>query len=205
MLQGCKKHLLFLLPGCLSLSICFAQQQKEERKISFHSINQVGLLNGQTGSAFQIQTIDGLQYKSWFAGIGAGLDYYRFRGIPLFADIRKTFGHSKNKLFVYGDGGMHFSWATDKEKIVNGVTAKLSNGLYLDGGIGYHIPVNKRNAALISLGYSYKKVTSRSPIYYFYPMYYDPLFIGGNNIQPQQTNNLDYTLNRISIKLGWEF
>mgnify|MGYP001549207335 FL=1 len=203
--QVCKKYLLFLLPGCLFLNLCIAQQQKENQSIQFHSINQVGLLNGQTGSAFQIQTVNGLQHKSWFAGIGVGLDYYRFRGIPLFADIRKTFGHSKNKLFVYVDAGIHFSWATDNEKINNGVKTKLSNGLYVDGGLGYHIAVNKRNAVLISLGYSYKAVTDRSPIYYFYPMYYDPLFITGNNTPTPQTNKLNYHLNRISIKVGWEF
>jgi hypothetical protein len=205
-MQRYKKYLLFMLAGCLSLHLCIAQQQKESKSFQFHSINQIGMLNGQTGSSFQLQTINGLQHKSWFAGIGAGLDYYRFRGIPLFADIRKTFGHLKNKLLVYGDAGIHFSWATDKEKIVNGVTTRLSNGLYLDGGIGYQIGINKRNAALISLGYSYKQVTDRSSIYYFFPMGYYPVVLGGNNNNTlPQTNRLNYHLNRISIKIGWVF
>jgi hypothetical protein len=35
-------------------------------------------------------------------------------------------------------------------------------------------------------------------------MYYYPMLTGGNNTLPQ-TNKLDYHLNRISIKVGWEF
>jgi len=203
--QSCKKYLLLLFPACLIIGFCTAQQQKGKPALQFHSINQIGLLNGQTGSAFQIQTINGLGYKSWFAGIGAGIDYYRFRGIPLFLDIRKTFGHAKNKLFVYGDGGIHFNWATDKEKNSSGVQDRISNGLYLDGGLGYHIYINRSNALLISLGYSYKKITDRTPIIYYYPLDYYPSIAGVYPPQEPQTNKLNYSLNRISIKLGWEF
>lgn len=201
--QSCKKYLLFLLPGCFFLNICVAQQHTEKAEMKFHSINQIGLLNGQTGSAFQIQTINGLGYKSWFAGIGVGIDYYRFRGIPLFTDIRKTFGHTKNKLFVYGDGGIHFNWATDKEKNATGVRDKISNGFYFDGGLGYHISINSSNALLISLGYSYKKITDRTPVIYYLDYY--PSIAGVYPPQEPQTNKLNYSLNRISIKLGWEF
>jgi len=205
MLRSCKKYLLFLLPACLVLSFCPAQQRKGKPAFQFHSINQVGVLNGETGSAFQIQTINGLRYKSWFAGIGAGIDYYRFRGIPLFADIRKTFGHAKNKLFVYGDGGIHFNWATEKEKNASGVRDEISNGLYLDGGLGYHIYINSSNAVLISLGYSCKKITDRTPAVYYYPLDYYPTIVGVYPSPESQTNKLNYSLNRISIKLGWEF
>ena len=201
MLQDYKKYFLSVIMLSFLYSICPAQQQKGINRIQFHSINQLGLLNGETGSSCQIQTINGIQYKSWFAGIGVGLDYYRFRGIPLFADIRKTFGAAKNKLFVYGDGGIHFSWVTDKEKTVNGrPQSKFSNGLYLDGGIGYQIQLSPKNALLLSVGYSYKQMKETAPVYYFYPM-----IVGGDYPQSQPTNSYNYHLNRISIKVGWEF
>ncbi|HVY74956.1 MAG TPA: hypothetical protein VG890_09015, partial [Puia sp.] len=82
----------------------FAQNPSSSKAWQFHSINQVGLLEGESGSSWQLQTVNGMSYKSWFAGIGVGLDYYRLRGIPLFLDLRKTFGHSRNKPFVYADG-----------------------------------------------------------------------------------------------------
>src|SRR5579862_3368717 len=95
--------LVFMLIGMIKMSS--AQQKSLPAKWQFNSINSVGLLEGETGSAFQLQTINGAQYKSWFAGMGLGLDFYRIRSIPLFADIRKEFGKGNNKLLVYADIG----------------------------------------------------------------------------------------------------
>jgi hypothetical protein len=160
----------------------------------------VGLLVGQTGNAFQLQTINGAQYRSWFAGAGVGLDYYRFRTIPLFLDLKKEFGRSSNKLFVYADGGVSFSWVSDDEKL-GYVDDHFSNGFYSDLGFGYKSAVGKNNALIISLGYSYKKLTETytSPFYYFTDPYNtDPL------TSPSK-EQINYSLNRLSIKIGWEF
>ena len=77
----------------------FAQENGINKQFPFHSINNIGLLEGQSGAAFQAQTINGFQKRSWFAGIGVGLDYYRYRTIPLFVDVRKEFGNANNKNF----------------------------------------------------------------------------------------------------------
>ena len=65
-----------------------AQQSK---KIKFHSINNIGLLKGQVDDVLQLQTINGIKYKSFFGGVGIGLDNYYFKTIPLFVDLRKCF------------------------------------------------------------------------------------------------------------------
>jgi hypothetical protein len=202
MLPDYKKQVYLLVPFCFFLTLCSGQQK--EHSFRFHSINQVGLLTGETGSAWQLQTVNGFQYKSWFGGIGAGLDYYRFRGIPLFADIRKTFGHAKSKPFIYADGGIHFRWLTDKEKINYGSPGKYSNGLYLDGGLGYQIYINRKNALLLNLGYSYKDIKGRFSPYLYYPTAF---LVGDQQFIPPTplSNSYNYRLNRISIKLGWEF
>jgi hypothetical protein len=174
-----------------------AQQKTPASTWKFHSINNIGLLEGQTGSAFQLQTINGVQYKSWFAGAGVGLDFYRYRTIPLFADLRKEFGHGANKFFLYADLGIGFSWVTDNEKMAYVTNDHFSNGFYDDFGVGYKISMGKRNAMLISLGYSYKKIVEsyNDGIYFGYP----------------PAEGFDYTeqinsyLNRLSIKIGWVF
>ena len=67
---------VLFLAFTLCLSGMVSAQQKTVTGIwQFHSINNVGLLEGQTGSAFQLQSINGMQYQSWFAGIGLGLDF----------------------------------------------------------------------------------------------------------------------------------
>jgi hypothetical protein len=178
---------------------CFAQQKTPTCLWRFQSINNVGLLEGQTGSAFQLQTINGARYQSWFAGLGLGLDDYRFRTIPLFMDIRKEFGKGSNHLFVYADGGISFSWVTDKEKM-GYANEHFSNGFYDDFGLGYKTLLGKRNALQFSLGYSYKNITDTYTSYYFFTDLYFP---GSQPGSP--TESISYHLNRLSIKLGWSF
>jgi hypothetical protein len=192
------KQMLFFCILTGSVFIASAQQNKPAGQWSFHSLNNVGLLEGQTGSSFQIQTINGAQYKSWFGGIGLGLDFYRYRTIPLFFDIRKEFGRSSNKLFVYTDMGINFCWLTDNEKINYYQNDQFNNGLYADFGLGYKIGLGKKDHdhLLLSLGYSFKKLKET----YDAPEYFYPPSPG-----PISKDQINYSLNRLSIKIGWEF
>jgi hypothetical protein len=192
-------NLLFLFVGSSS-----AQQKIASTHRSFQSIANVGLLEGETGSAFQLQTINGARYKSWFAGIGLGLDYYRYRTIPFFIDIRKEFGNRADKLFVYADGGISFNWLTDDQKTGYLQGQKYHNGLYNDLGFGYIKSIGNKSALSISLGYSYKKLSETYPD--SYPYYY-PSIYNYTDIPPQNASNdqINYRLNRLSIKLGWMF
>jgi len=189
------KRIFFVVIVIILISTnCFAQQKSTIKTFQFHSINNVGLLEGQAGSAFQLQTINGFQHKSWFAGIGVGLDYYRYRTIPLFVDLRKEFGEKKNKFFVYGDAGISFSWVTDKQKMLYATNDKFKNGFYGDAGAGYKISVSKNNSLLLSLGYTFKKVEETNNTYFLTPGW--PII---------SSEKYDYGLNRLSIKIGWEF
>jgi hypothetical protein len=173
-----------------------AQQKTTPRLWQFHSINTIGLLEGQAGSAFQAQTINGVQYKSWFAGAGIGLDSYKFRGIPLFLDIRKMFPFAANTFFLYGDIGMHANWLTEKQKSSNGYIAvsDLSNGLYTDAGTGVEISLDKKTRFVISAGYSYKALNGKQTDYT--PITYDG---------PPAISSLRYNLSRLSLKAGLKF
>ena len=189
------------IPICLlvlSAGSASAQQPPVSKPWYFHSVNTVGLLAAEAGNAFQLQTVNGAQYKSWFLGAGFGLDYYRYRTIPLFLDIRKEFFTGPDRLFVYADAGVSFAWVSDNQK--NGYTdEKFSNGFYDDFGMGYKRVITKHSAFILSLGYSYKKLTQTYTQYYFYT---DGVYGFGPASQEQKIN---YALNRLSIKIGWEF
>jgi len=187
---------------CLLISTKTSAQQAE--KISgawkFHSINQVGMLQGEAGLAWQIQTVNGVQYRSWFIGIGLGLEDYRFRGIPVFADLRKEFGSGKNKFFLYGDAGIHLQSVKYSEKYHYSIYDHFTNGLYLDAGLGYKWRIFGHNALLLSAGYSYKSICEALA----YPSFtYYPILLGMQQVNNIQKNQ--YSLNRLSFKLGWEF
>jgi hypothetical protein len=172
----------------------FAQQKVTAHTWQFHSINNVGLLEGQTGSAFQLQSINGVQYRSWYVGIGLGLDFYRYRTIPLFIDLRKEFGRNVNKFFAYADGGVNFAWLTDKEKTMYLTNDHFNTGFYTDFGLGYKISLGRNDHLLLSVGYSLKKLNETYQAYYFFPP--------DNALDKQQ---IDYNLNRLTMKIGWEF
>lgn len=188
-----KRVLIFVFCVCMTCRIS-AQQKTAACAWQFHSINSVGLLEGQTGSAFQLQSVNGMQYRSWYTGIGLGLDFYRYRTIPLFLDIRKEFGSDVNKFFAYADGGVNFAWLTDNEKTTYLADDHFNTGFYTDLGLGYKIGLGKTNHLLLSLGYSLKKLKETYQGYYYNPP---------DNIPDQE--HIDYSLNRLTIKIGWEF
>lgn len=166
---------------------------KSSCSCAFSSINQVGVLKGEPGSYFLFQTINGISYKSWFAGVGVGADFYPVDGIPVFLDIRKNILKKKNTPFVYADAGIHFA---DMNKTENSwQRVEYSNGFYYDVGVGYKIGGNKRSGLLLSGGYSRKVVDEKQ------------YAITGCSFYPcdDYRNRYTWKLNRWSLKLGWQF
>ena len=157
-------------------------------RFKFTSINQVGILAGESLSKFQIQSINGVSYKSFVAGVGLGLDDYYQRSFPVFIDLRKRFFKKESAPFVYADAGYSFiskNSMTEWEMDRNG-------GAYYAAGIGYEISVSSKIKAVIDIGYSYKHYSRiidnqpwRSSEHFF--------------------DTFEYSLNRISIKGGLRF
>src|SRR5438045_270274 len=99
---------------------------KKSCSCALGSINQLGMLRGETSSYFQFQTINGIHYKTWFAGLGAGMDFYRIKSIPVFIDLRKDILGRLYTPFVYADGGLNFSGLNNKHDL-------WSKTMYNDG------------------------------------------------------------------------
>jgi len=191
---------LYLLLIITVVASCFECRAQKQHRVGFTSINQVGILEGDNGSAFQLQTINGVKYRSWSAGIGVGLDYYYLRSIPLFLDLRRNLWNKTNTPFIYADGGLQFAWPTPGQKFSSG-NGKYYNRPFFDVGIGYKSAIGKHNALLLSAGYTEKYVYEKmgTPVYYMYTDFYPspaPTYI---------PDRYAYTLRRIAIKIGWEF
>jgi hypothetical protein len=127
-----------------------------------------------------------------------GLDYYLFRTIPVFADVRYVYGKKKNKFFAYADGGINVSWV---EKSINGGiviwdrtqhTTKYQNGIFTDAGLGYMVKMKNENALVLSLGQSGKTLKVHDT------------YIDWRS-QKEQTDITRYRLNRVVVKFGWQF
>jgi len=188
-----KNGLVLLLCSCL-LAPCFAQQYSPGPKTTFQSINQMGLLDGESGAAVQLQTINGVRHQSWFIGAGLGLDYYKFRTIPLFLDLRKTFGNGSNQFFLYSDAGASFYWKRDKDVKEYFLNDKFKPGLLAEAGLGCSIKINSGLHVLFSGGYSYKSVREQGSLVW---IDWPP---PGDN-----TAVTEHHLNRVVIKAGLVF
>lgn len=170
-----------------------AMASAQKNKLTYQPLIQVGLLEGEGGSAFQLQTVQGVQLKTWSAGVGAGLDYYHTRSVPVFLDLRKAFPHKRQGAFVYADGGYNFPWLTTTDKQF--FSGETKGGLFYDAGLGYEFPVSSSQRLFFSAGYSYKFQQQE------FSNFYCP-FIG-----PCYTDNsvMKYSLRRLSIKTGLRF
>ena len=189
------KILVFLIILLLIESPVTAQKKKN--KFNFHSINSIALVNGSNSVSAALQSVAGFSGGHWFAGAGAGLDYYLYRTIPVFMDLRYEWGNSRNKLFVYADAGINFSWVQEEylfEPIVwNGNSSNsFHDGLYTDAGFGYAIAMKNGNAIILSFGHSHKRLEEK-------------IVHQDWRTQEWQTDKNIYGLNRIMIKAGWRF
>mgnify|MGYP002398949621 CR=1 FL=1 len=161
---------------------------------AFSSINQGGVMRGEAGSYFQFQTINGIQYKTWFAGLGVGLDLYPADGLPVFLDVRRYFLNGRYNPFVYAEAGIHFADKNNEE--TNWQRDDYSNDLFYDVGVGIKIGFMKKGSLLLSGGYSFKKydkkIISIVPGCMVFPCH-----------EGLQVHS--YRLNRLSLKLGFQF
>jgi len=173
--------------------------QKKNASYKFHSINTISLINGDNATSAGLQSINGFQKGSLFAGVGVGLDYYLYRTVPLFADFRYEFGKTRNKFFAYADGGVNFDWVEGDyydgpifiwEGSAN--TTEFHNGAYTDLGLGYMVGTKKGGGLVLSLGHSYKSLKKTIS----YPDW---------RTQETITDVYNYNLNRIVLKVGWNF
>jgi hypothetical protein len=195
-----KIKLLFLvvLTGCVFITSAQEANQEQPAKkgcsCSFSSINQAGILNGAKGAYYQLQSINGIKYKTWFAGVGVGVENYFRTGIPLFIDVRKYLFDKSATPFLYADVGVHI--IKDKTDQLNQWYANnYKNGIYTDAGVGYKFGFHGKDRWVISAGYSYKYVK------------YDNVYLGTCQTTRCYENYFTYKnyLHRYAMKLGFQF
>lgn len=192
-------YTLILLVLGIGTTPAFAQNEtsistpKKNCSCKFSSINQLGLAQGERPAAILAQTINGMRYGTWFAGLGVGVDTYKRTSIPVFLDIRKNLLNKVNTPFVYADGGYHFI-ANDKTTQYS-LIYEYNGGLLYDMGVGYKFVMEGKQILLLSAGYSVKNMEQKE---YYDRTEYCPAC-------HDYTNKYSYRLNRYSFKIGFQF
>jgi hypothetical protein len=150
-----KKEIICCLAASIIILSGFAQN-----KIKFSSINTAGIAIGQSGDAGSLQTVNGIQYQKWFAGIGAGIDYYKVRTIPLFVDLRSSI--AKSDFFAFADAGYNLPYRNKPDdKVYYYNTYHFFGGFYSELGVGYKLKLAGKSYLLFTSGYSYKELNNK--------------------------------------------
>jgi hypothetical protein len=191
--------IIFLVAGLFLIMIGGLAQAN--KKTSFYLHPQAALLNGDHSVSGQVQVSGGVEKKAWSIGIGAAIDYYKIRTVPLYADLRAAFGKDR-AIFSYLNVGSNIAWALESQYSnywVMGRNSKssFSNGVYTDIGIGYSFRKGKKNSLTMSIGYS-MKTTGEShweAVYRDFPPY----------TVENHERKTEYTFNRIALRLGIRF
>jgi hypothetical protein len=146
---------------------CSAQQTTPSQPTSaswkFRSDDYFGLAAGEWGNYGLLQTVNGIYKGPWFMGLGAGMDNYRFRSVPLFASVTRDLPvfSKKSGLYLNLDGGINLPWyKRDLIYYGEGLTSKFHAGSWFSGGLGYKWKLSPRTdkALLLSVNYSEKRL-----------------------------------------------
>src|SRR5688572_10480978 len=166
--------------------------QEKKSLYQFRTLHHIVLVNGSNSVSAALQSIAGVSRGPWFLGAGAGLDYYICLTVFVFIDTRFECGKTKNKYFIYADGGINFSWLEEDLNGNPGIWGEhqYRDGIYTDAGFGYLFGMKNKDALIISLGYSHKKL--KETITYEDWRTREPLI-----------ELHSYGLNRVMIKVGW--
>src|SRR5262245_58550245 len=122
--------------------------QESSTKSRFHIIASAGIVAGESAAKPLVQAIPGLAHGKSFAGVGAGLDYYALKSIPLFIDYRWMFAKN-GSAFLYADAGYNLPFGNKSEFYGSYISIdRYYGGCYLDAGIGYRAPINSHHHLL---------------------------------------------------------
>ena len=187
-----KKSLVFIFIFLVIQPFSFSQKVKPK----YSSINQVGVTWGGSDQDLHLQTVNGVFYKTFTAGLGVALDYYFHRTVPVFIDLRKDLFAKTETPFVYADLGLNMPWIK-KNGEQTWQKSEYDHGSYFDVGLGYKIKVHKKFSANLGFGYS-QKTTKEKRTWSVRPF----------DILPGNENGYEsynYTLRRFSVKAGLSF
>lgn len=181
----------------LSSPLVSAAQDFKLPTSKFQSAVQAGLLNGSKGVSVDLRAIAGFALKPLYVGLGAGIDYYRLRSMPIFASVRRDFGKIRKPAFVYADIGYNYAWLTEGNKANYSYygNSDYKGGLYYDIGVGGRLNRKSNQGFTLAAGFTKKQMTQE--VKNFICPFVGPCFTTNETYR--------YNLGRLVIRAGWIF
>ena len=158
-------------------------------QIYYNNSNYGNMIPGRVN--FTIQTFNGIKvYKNLAVGTTVGVDWFsNYQIIPISLGIRVTSGNSKIKkvkTFAGIDAGYGFMWLNEK----NSDNQEINGGLAISPMVGLLIPTGGNANFTLSIGYKHNSFNTK---------------ISNRINESPYTNEMDYNLNRMAVRLGVNF
>jgi hypothetical protein len=173
----------------------------QKKPLKYNNITHIGWLSGSSQNAFALQTINGISLNKWQLGLGVGLDNYGTKSIPVFVDVRRTFGNKKLQPMLYADAGVNYTlrWGNFAIKDYNNdYYYGLNNTFYGELGVGLSKKISKKASLNITAGFSYKHLS-----------YTEKNFVWNDWLPPYyfgyKTYQFDYYYKRLALRVGLQF
>lgn len=166
----------------------------------WYNTTNAGIYFGED-KGYLIESVIGYRFHyRYYAGIGAAVDNYTIRTLPVFADFRTDFSLHKNSPFTYLDIGLANPWPKKNQYTGYYYAGKSPDkkvpGCYLNIGIGQRLRTRQSNHTWeFSVGYSLETLKLVYMQNSFSP---DPT---AENT-PKQKDTYQYTFNRLVVKVG---
>ncbi len=148
------RHFIILL--LLLSTSCIANAQK---KIHYSGSIEGGILRGSNPANGFVFTTQGIACNQYTFGVGSGIDFYPFRSIPLFVDVKRKFSNKAVAPFVQAAAGINFTSSNSKDaKMIYqyATGGHFGNGFFAKVGGGLIFRAQKKLKISLSAGYSYK-------------------------------------------------
>jgi hypothetical protein len=193
---------------CVSVLLLLPGSQAQKAAWKFTGMADAGIVWGSYEPSGDIRLRGGLQRGAWSLTAGSGLDYYRFRSVPVFAGGQYFLGSSRSKPFVYAHGGVNLPALQEDEKGYSISTPPMvwiapwmmvpntyKAGYYADLGAGYAWLGKKGHGVNVSFGY-----TAKSTVEEVLASAY-----GGPGISTTYTEKFTYNMNRFALRVGYKW
>jgi hypothetical protein len=157
---------------------------------------EAGVTNGNYETDAFVNTSHGFMLKGWFIGLGTGVDYYRFRTVPVFAEMRKEFSDKNIRPLIQVAAGLNVEWLTQEQRDHRfswwqTTPSTFKNGVYLKAGTGVLFNAHKQIRFATTISWSYKSITEK-----YSDRLWDPWPQPGNDLTER---TLLYNLQRVDL------
>lgn len=192
---------VMLLAGCL-----YAAKGRAQTAKKFSLLAEAGFLAGSYGPGAEGRLSFLWNKGRWQAGLGAGLDSYRFQSVPVVVTGRHFLGSGSRRLFAVASAGVNADALTSAQRQNNtpvwwrwnnvpAAPPEYGIGSFGEVGLGYGWFFKKRHALLLSVLYVHKRTSET---------FNRDTWLGFGQVQTNPETNI-YLMNRLAFRVGWQF